>query len=575
MENGFSVSGKFAALAFSLVVGSLAMPVQASVRVQQTAQHVSGEFIVKLKRQGGGFSTQAVSVLTTLRKKLGQNGVLAITPFMTDKAMHKVRLARDKDLAVALEALGNEPSVEYAEPNFVFHAFGDRTPNDADFGKLWGMNNTGQTDAAGQVGKVGSDINVLPLWNEGYTGSRKVVVAVIDTGIDWDHPDLKDNLWTNSGEAGDKASNSKDDDGNGFVDDIHGYNFAAHTANSRDDHNHGTHCAGTIGGVGNNGLGVAGVNWEVTLMPVKFLDAGGSGSLEGAVESINYARMMKVHIMSNSWGGGGYTKSLEDAIKAANEAGIIFVAAAGNDTNDNDANASYPASYNVPNIISVAALDNQDKLATFSNWGKTKVHVGAPGVKVYSTVKDGKYNTFSGTSMATPHVAGISALMLSVDSSLKATEVKDRLVAGSVPVRALQRKILSGGRVNAYNAVRGLTAPALPQPDPALWVAVPKVTESEHPYKDNQNYTFTITHPGAKFIRVHFEKIDVERGYDKVFVQDVRGDSIETLTGSMTDYMTDYVEGESVTVRLKTDYSGTGYGFKIDKIEVIQKDGGN
>jgi subtilisin family serine protease len=198
--------------------------------------------------------------------------------------------------------------------------------------------NTGQKDsdaAGGKEGTPGSDIHVAPLWQRGVTGSRDIVVAVIDTGMDRTHPDLMPNLYVNPGEAGALANNGVDDDGNGFVDDVSGWNFYAKNNNSNDDNRHGSHCSGTIGAAGNNGVGVVGVNWNVSLLPVKFLSGSGSGSTEGAVNAVNYATRMKVNVMSNSWGGGAPSQALKEAIEKANQAGILFVAAAGNDGSNN------------------------------------------------------------------------------------------------------------------------------------------------------------------------------------------------------------------------------------------------
>jgi subtilisin family serine protease len=530
---------------------------------------VPGELIVKL-RDAAGPRAQA-AVFSALQKALGPNAVLGANPFVTDGSLQKVRLARKADLQPAIAALNAEPAVLYAEPNFIYRALdadtGTGAPNDPEFAKLWGLKNTGQTDAAGQVGKPGADINVLPLWAEGVTGSRDVVVAVIDTGIDWTHPDIQANLYTNTAEI---EGNGKDDDGNGFVDDVHGWNFneSGKNNNSRDDHDHGTHCAGTIGGVGNNGTGVAGVNWNVSLMPVKFLSAGGSGTLEGAVNSINYATQMKVNIMSNSWGGGGFSQALKDSIEKAKAAGILFVAAAGNESNNNDASPTYPAGYQVDNVVAVAATDNQDKIATFSNHGARTVHVAAPGVKVFSTTKGGNYSTFSGTSMATPHVSGIAALLLSANPDWTFAEIKDRLIKTSDPVRQLRRKVVAKGRVNSYNALKGIIPPT-DDPDESLWRVVRKSVESPHPYKDNVDLKFEVKHAGAKFIRVIFEKVEVEQNYDKVIVLDGAGEAVDEVTGSVTEYTSEYVKGDTLTIRLKADESNVGFGFKVSKIQVI------
>ncbi|MEK6580441.1 MAG: S8 family peptidase, partial [Bdellovibrionota bacterium] len=365
METGKSHRAKIAILnivfsAFILMFGM----VQAahSKTNKKISDHVSGEIVFKIRDSAMNVGTRA-SVLTKLQAALGDHSIVDIRLFKTDSSLHTVRLANDKDVPAALRQLLTDSSVEIAEPNYVYNMFEDGAPNDPDFGKLWGLKNMGQADSAGQLGKTGADINVLPLWKDGIVGDQKTLVAIIDTGVSWDHPDLMANLYTNKGESGDKSNNGKDDDGNGFIDDIHGWNFANNSNKSMDDHNHGSHCSGTIGAVGNNSKGVAGVNWNVSLLPIKFLTAEGSGSLEGAVNAINYARLMKAQIMSNSWGGGGQSELMKEAIVKAKDAGILFVAAAGNEKSNNDTKPTYPASYEVENVVAVAAIDNQEKLA--------------------------------------------------------------------------------------------------------------------------------------------------------------------------------------------------------------------
>jgi subtilisin family serine protease len=384
--------------------------------------------------------------------------------------------------------------------------------------------------------------------------------------MDWDHPELADNLYTNAKEV---AGNGKDDDGNGFVDDIHGWNFSANTAVSRDDNKHGTHCSGTIGGKGNNSLGVAGVNWDVTILPVKFLDSAGSGTLENAVNAINYARMMKVNLMSNSWGGGGFSDALLKAIQDARDAGILFVVAAGNDARNDDDVPTYPASYQVDNIVAVAATDNQDKLATFSSFGPKTVHVAAPGVNVYSTTPNNQYAVLSGTSMATPHVAGIAALLYSIHPEWTYQEIKQRLITTSDPVSSLRRKVVAKGRVNAWNALNGIIPPS-PDPDESLWHDVAMPIENTHNYPNNAKLDFPVHVAGAKYLRVHFENFSVESGYDHIQILDPTGLVIDDLSGKGTDLTSEYYKGDTVTVRLTSDGSVTDFGFKIDKVQVIQ-----
>lgn len=325
------------------------------------------------------------------------------------------------------------------------------TPNDTSFGSLWGLNNTGQSS-----GRTDADIDAPEAWNI-TTGSSSVVVGVIDTGVDYTHSDLQANIWRNPGEV---AGNGVDDDGNGFVDDLHGYDFANNDSSPMDDNGHGTHCAGTIGGRGNNGQGVAGVNWNTSIMALKFLGADGSGSTSNAVRATNYATMMRsqygvnVRVLSNSWGGGGYSQALADAVSASNNAGILFVAAAGNESANTDTTPHYPSNYTAANVISVAATDRNDNLASFSNYGATTVDLAAPGVSIYSTVNGGGYATYSGTSMATPHVAGVAALAWAANSSATVAQVKQAILGGVDQVAALSGKVATGGRLNAYNTLQ-------------------------------------------------------------------------------------------------------------------------
>ena len=239
-----------------------------------------------------------------------------------------------------------------------------------------------------------------------------MVVGVIDTGIDYKHEDLAANIWINPGEIPD---NGIDDDNNGYVDDIHGINSITGSGDPMDDHYHGTHCAGIIGAVGDNGKGITGVNWTVKIIGIKFV-SGGFGLDSDAVESINYAvglrnRGVNIRVLSNSWGGGGYSQSLLDAINQANTSGILFVAAAGNNSSDNDASLFYPASYDTLNVLAVASTDHNDNLSSFSNYGATTVDIAAPGSSILSTYPNNNYYSTSGTSMATPHVAGAAALL--------------------------------------------------------------------------------------------------------------------------------------------------------------------
>ncbi|MGY8770866.1 MAG: S8 family serine peptidase, partial [Pirellulales bacterium] len=342
--------------------------------------------------------------------------------------------------------------VESFEPNALLP--NQTVPNDTEFNSLWGLDNTGQSG-----GTIDADIDATEAW-EITTGTSGNVVAVIDTGIDYTHPDLISSIWVNPGEI---AGNGIDDDENGFVDDIHGFDFINNDGDPMDDNSHGTHVAGTIAAAGNNSAGITGVAPETSVMALKFLGANGSGSTSDAIRALNYATMMKslysvnVVATNNSWGGGDYSQALYNAIKASGDADILFVAAAGNMGTNNDTAPQYPAGYGLDNVISVAATDHNDQLASFSNYGATSVDLAAPGVDILSTVPGGGYASYSGTSMATPHVSGVIALAYAVNNSVSMDQVKKAILGGVDVVDSLQNVVSTDGRLNAVNTLQQLS----------------------------------------------------------------------------------------------------------------------
>lgn len=344
-----------------------------------------------------------------------------------------------------LEALRQSGQFEFVEPDYIAHV--TAAPTDQAFvnGTLWGLRNYGQSG-----GKAGADISATNAWDL-TKGSTNVIVAVVDTGIRYTHRDLKAQMWKNAGEI---AGNDLDDDGNGFVDDIYGINAITGTGDPFDDHDHGTHVSGTIGASANDG-GTVGVTWRVRLMGCKAFDADGFGSTSDEITCINYAVSKSARIMNASWGGRGYSQALFNAINAARAKGVLFVAAAGNSGTDNDGTPFYPANYALDNIISVAAMDRSDNLASFSCYGANTVHLGAPGVSIYSSTagSDTSYDTMDGTSMAAPHVSGVAALILGLYPSADYTEVRQRILLGAVPIPALNGMTTTGGRLNAYQAL--------------------------------------------------------------------------------------------------------------------------
>jgi subtilisin family serine protease len=358
--------------------------------------------------------------------------------------------------AEQLEAvLRGLPGYQYLEPNFIQRVV-SVFPNDPSFASLYGLHNTGQSIPGLGAGTPGASIHAPEAWDL-TTGSRSVVVASLDSGVAYNHPDLAANMWRNPGEI---PGNGVDDDGNGFVDDVFGYDFVNRDGDPLDDLGHGTHTAGTIGAVGNNAVGVVGVNWTVSIMAVKWIDQTGLGTTANAIAAINYATLMRnrgvnLRVTNNSW-ALPFSAALRDAIRAHGDAGILFVAAAGNTGQDNDVFPVYPASYDLPNILSVAATDNRDQRASFSSFGRAAVDLGAPGVEVLSTLPGSAYGFESGTSMAAPHVAGVAALAWSLAPNAPYQQIRDALLAGVDPVPALAGRTVTGGRLNALGTLRTL-----------------------------------------------------------------------------------------------------------------------
>lgn len=316
-------------------------------------------------------------------------------------------------------------------------------PSDPLFADQWALYNSGQNG-----GKQKADIDVMKAW-EKTKGSRKIVVAVLDSGVDYTHQDLVANMWTRP----DNIPAYKDQE-LGNVNDLHGFNAVDNAKDPMDDNGHGTHCAGIIGAEGDNDEGIAGVNWEVEIMPLKFLGRSGFGTTKDAIEAINYAIDRKrngvnVRVINASWGSTTYSKALGDVIRAANEEGILFVAAAGNNGTSNDLRPHYPSNYDAPNVISVAASDRNDTMASFSNFGIKTVHIAAPGKDIISTWLDGAYREASGTSMATPQVSGIAALLLAQDPKMNVTQLREKLLGSADLLDSLTGKLANAGRINA------------------------------------------------------------------------------------------------------------------------------
>ncbi len=461
--------GIIASLAIMALL-SMAGPVSAASEPQRP-EFVPGEVLIKFNTNATAEETNSIlqKIQGKLKKKFNQTDIqLVNVPVDTVKK--------------AIRQLKLNPLIKFAEPNYLRYL--NTFPDDLQFSDMWGLDNEGQTG-----GTINADINAPEAWDIS-TGNANMVVAVLDSGADMEHEDLAANIWTNPGEI---PENGIDDDGNGYIDDIHGWDFAYNENDPSDTDTicggHGTHTAGTIGAVGNNGIGVAGINWDVQIMPLKIfkktLFIFCSTSSADIVEAIQYATTMGVRVSNNSYGGGPFSQSEYDAIQASD---MVFVAAAGNEGVNNDTTPSYPANYDLDNIIAVAATDHNDDLAAFSNFG-TSVDIAAPGVDILSTIPYDSYDFFDGTSMASPHVAGAAALLIGFDSTLTPREAKWDLLQGADD-KGLP--ILTSSRLNLYNS--------LTMPPPAVTVAVtPSGPTVVHP-GDLISYNVSISNSSMEYL---------------------------------------------------------------------------
>ncbi|HUK87980.1 MAG TPA: S8 family serine peptidase, partial [Terriglobales bacterium] len=441
--------GRIAILIAVLTAGALAAPAQTlappaqspSFRAPSGPKYAPDRLLVKFR---------AKSTPSAMAAAHAAAGATVAQTYRAVPNLQLVQLPAGVSVAEALQQYRSNPAVQYAEPDYIVHAL-ETVPNDPSFSQLWAMKNTGQTG-----GTPGADIKATLAWSLS-TGSSNLVVAVIDTGADYTHPDLSANIWS--------APFPFSADGVNCSAGSHGFNALADTCDPMDDANpsHGTHVSGTIGAVGNNNLGVAGVNWHVTILPCKFLGANGSGPTSAAVACLDLVASLKdqgVNIVAtnNSWGGGGFSQALYDAIQAQMDRGILFVAAAGNDSNNNDLLPDFPSGIDLPNVIAVAATDASDALASFSNFGRYTVHLGAPGVSIFSTLRGNAYGLLSGTSMAAPHVTGSVALLQAQNPALDWKATRNLLLAGG-DVKPAVTNTISQRRLNLYGSMTCVPGP--------------------------------------------------------------------------------------------------------------------
>ena len=413
---------------------------------QPGVDYVANEVLVKFKA-GASASTRAAA----LSRVSGQLAETILTKAM-ERAGETEALLLVRTPLAATEAIGRlqGEEVAYVEPNFIYtHQAVSTDPYFTD-GSLWGM------DAKNTFGSQASTA-----WAANNTGLKTVVVGVIDEGIQFDHPDLDGQVWNNPYDA---AGDGVDNDGNGYVDDIHGWDFDGNNNTIYDGglkgtlDDHGTHVSGTIGAKANNGQGVAGMNWNITIISCKFLGRRG-GTTANAVKAVDYLNDLKsrhgmnIVASNNSWGGGGFSQALSDAVSRANTRNILFIAAAGNGGSDgvgdnNDAVASYPSNLPQANVIAVAAITSAGAKSSFSNYGATTVDIGAPGSGIWSSTAYSIYESYSGTSMATPHVTGAAALYASTHAGATAATIKDAILSSATATASLKDRCVTGGRLN-------------------------------------------------------------------------------------------------------------------------------
>lgn len=409
-------------------------------------EFVPGEIIVKLKGSAKTMKSQAF-----IGKSVSEQS-MTLKGSWSGLNMHHFKLNSANEMKAKLAELKADPDVEYAEPNYILRLSPTKAGAEGSMSMEEARSTVGASSTYGAMAQTGAPIQLANAWGAETSGKTPPIVAIIDTGVDYNHEIFtgSGSIWTNTREI---AGNGIDDDSNGYVDDVRGWNFVANSNSPLDDDNHGTHVAGIVLGSTQDILAFPLAAAKIRIMPLKFLDGMGVGTTSDAVKAIYYAVNNGASVINNSWGGGGYSNSLVDAVAYAYAKRVVFVAAAGNSALNNDVTPTYPASYSIPGIISVAATTDSDGLASYSNYGAQTVHLGSPGSSIWSSLPNQSYGRSSGTSMATPFVAGIAAMMVRENPLLSAFQIKDLIMKSTQSIASLQTKTVTKGRLNAYNSV--------------------------------------------------------------------------------------------------------------------------
>ncbi len=447
-------------------------------------------------------------------------------------------------------------------------------PNDPFFEKQWHLENLGQADDKGQTGIAGCDSAMRQAWNL-WQPKKDIILAIVDSGLDLKHEDIDPAiLWVNPGESGpdadgnDKRSNGIDDDGNGFIDDVHGYNFVRKTGDIQDDQYHGTHCGAIIGATANNGVGVTGMNTGLKIMIVKIFGLGGTLYGEEVGRAVKYAVDNGARVLSNSYGTPSFTQAMQDAVRYTHEKGALFVCASGNSRKDldNPEEKDYPSCYGVPNQLVVGATDNRD-LSSFANYG-SMVEIAAPGQNIFSLMPKNVYRAFSGTSQACPQVAAAATMVWCQNPDWTWQQVKAALLNGADQVRGLGRYVKGGLRLNVANALQNKTGKRLPDYDFSKWQNEDRVIESLHPYYNGKEDRQAVKVPGATRFRLHFSRIEVNHNGDLLKIC-VPGSEmpVESINGVFGEGWSEVIEGDTAELLLISDQYVNGFGYRIDRIQ--------